>query len=76
MSAVSMIEMAEREHELTVSQVAERLDVTYRTALKRIRDGLIRARLEGSEYRVTEADLETYIQRSYGRRRGGKKDQP
>ena len=56
----------EKEKELTIAEVAERLGVSYLTARRRIViQKLIRSRKEGLEYRVTESDLEAYIQSTY-----------
>ena len=56
MSADTMAE----EQELTLEQVAAELNVSYATARKRVLDGLIPARREGLEWRVTRSDLEEY----------------
>ena len=57
--------MTEKPQELTVSEVSERLGISYRRALRRIAQGKIRARLEGNEYRIREADLQAYIERTF-----------
>ncbi len=51
--------------ELTLSEVAERLGVSYETALRRVKAKKIRARKEGKEYRVKVSDLEKYIKSTY-----------
>ena len=62
MCAITM----EQERELTIEDVAVRLGISYRTAWKRIvEQRLIRARQEGSRWRVSEADLRDYIARTY-----------
>jgi len=53
------------EKELTVAEVAARLGVNYRTALKRIHMKRIRARAEGTGFRVKESDLQAYIRSTY-----------
>ena len=56
----------EQEKELTIAEVAKRLQVSYHTARNRIvKDKVIRARREGLEWRVRESDLEAYIQSTY-----------
>jgi len=56
----------EQEKELTIAEVAKRLQVSYHTARNRIvKDKVIRARREGLEWRVKESDLEKYIQSTY-----------
>ena len=48
------------QEELTLEQVATELKISYATARKRVLDGLIPARREGLEWRVTRSDLEAY----------------
>lgn len=56
----------EKEKELTIAEVAERLGVSYLTARRRIVvQKVIRSRKEGLEYRVSESDLDAYIQSTY-----------
>lgn len=60
MSAVIM-----EDQELTLEEVARRLQISYDTALKRVRTKKIRARKEGLEWRVRESDLQKYIESTY-----------
>ncbi len=63
MGATMMEEASQKE--LTLSEVAERLGVSYETALRRVKAKTIRARKEGKEYRVKVSDLEKYIKSTY-----------
>jgi len=44
----------------TVDEVAERLDLHVKTVRRYIRDGRLKAKRIGKEYRVTRADLEAF----------------
>lgn len=56
----------EQEKEYTIAEVAERLGISYTTARRRIvKQKIIRARREGLDYRVSETDLQAYIQSTY-----------
>ena len=48
---------------LSVSQIAERLDVCDRTARRIIESGALRAHRIGRQWRVFESDLQTYLAR-------------
>jgi excisionase family DNA binding protein len=50
------------EQELTVDEVAKRLRISYWTARRRCLSGKIPYRLEGHFIRVSESDLQEYIQ--------------
>ncbi len=53
------------DQELTLDEVARRLQVSYDTALRRVRGKKIRARKEGLVWRVKESDLQKYIDDTY-----------
>ena len=58
--------MNQEDRELTLAEVAERLQISYQTAYRRVaREKKIRARREGLEWRVKESDLADYIHRTY-----------
>jgi excisionase family DNA binding protein len=59
MSAVFM------EQEYTTEEVAARLRLHRLTVIKRIEEGLIKARKEGREWRIKSSDLEDYIRSTY-----------
>jgi excisionase family DNA binding protein len=61
-----MCAIAMSEHkELTLPEVAKRLNVSYQTVLRRIKARKLRARKEGQEWRVSEDDLARYIEQTY-----------
>lgn len=53
------------DQELTLDEVSRRLQVSYDTALRRVRSRKIRARKEGMVWRVRESDLQKYIDGTY-----------
>ncbi len=46
----------------TLAEVADRLKVNYRTVYRWVRSGDLSAIQFGREYRVTEADLQAFIE--------------
>lgn len=53
------------DQELTVYEVAKRLRRKYYSTRNLIASGKIRARKEGKDWRVSEADLQAYIRSTY-----------
>ena len=53
------------EKEYTTQEVAEILRVHRLSVIRRIEKGKLRARKEGSIWRISESDLEAYIQSTY-----------
>ena len=61
MSAITM----EQEQELSITQVAYRLNVSEMTIRRRIEAGLLQARKEGREWRISISELERYIRSTH-----------
>lgn len=57
--------MSQKRKEYTPRQVAEILGVHYMTVMRRLQAGKIRARREGPEWRISEDDLQAYIEQTY-----------
>ena len=62
-SYVSLAETMDK-HLLTPPQVAERLQVNERTVTQWLRKGYLRGFKIGKEWRVSEADLKTFLEAS------------
>lgn len=59
MSAIFM------EQEYTTDEVAQRLRIHRLTVIRKIEAGEMRARKQGREWRISQADLEAYIRSTY-----------
>lgn len=51
--------------EYTPQEVAKILRVDYATVIRRLKAGVIRGRKEGQQWRVSEDDLQKYIDSTY-----------
>ena len=60
--------------DLSLHEVAERLDVHYMTAYRYVRLGILPARREGRSWRILTADLEAYMERDEPRTARGEAD--
>lgn len=60
--------------ELSLHEVAERLDVHYMTAYRYVRLGILPARREGRSWRILTSDLEAYMERDEPRTARGEAD--
>lgn len=59
------VTMSQKRKEYTPRQVAEILGIHYMTVMRRLQSGKIRARREGPEWRISEDDLQAYIEETY-----------
>lgn len=56
--------MSSKREWLTVTEIAERLPVSYRTVINEIKGGRLPAKRFGRKWLVREADLERYMDES------------